>query len=136
MIKIELFIHHLNNNSYTSVQSQYFSTFINKITLGNNELNASNVLTLYFDCTDMPSPQRCHGERSLSQRQALAISITSARQLVEPSARRKQPKGAIQYIPSCISDNPLKRCIISPNLLLQRDIITFSWTDEVEYLFR
>ncbi len=74
------------------------------------------VLTLSFDCTDVfslivlafsfdftetPSPQRFYSEPSLSQRRALAVSITSLRQLVES-------KGTLQSVHKCDSDNPLK----------------------------
>ena len=43
----------------------------------------SNELAFSFDSTELPSPQRNYSEPSLSQRRALAISITSPRQLVE-----------------------------------------------------
>ena len=51
-----------------------------------------------FACCEIPSPQRNYSERSLSQRRALAISITSPRQLVES-------KGAVQSIPTCASES-------------------------------
>jgi hypothetical protein len=51
----------------------------------------SDVLAFSFDFTETPSPQRCYGEPSLSQRRALADSITSLRQLVKS-------KGAVQNI--------------------------------------
>ena len=47
----------------------------------------------------MSSPQRLHGERSLSQRRGLVKSITSPRQLVES-------KGAPQSVPKFASENP------------------------------
>ena len=40
-------------------------------------------LVLSFDFTKMPSPQRFYSEPSLSQRRALAVSMTSPRQLVK-----------------------------------------------------
>ena len=48
-------------------------------------------LKVSFDFTKMPSPQRCYGEPSPSQRRALAVSMTSLRQLVEF-------KGALQLV--------------------------------------
>ena len=59
-------------------------------------------LTLSFGSTETPSPQRNYSEPSLSQRRALAVSITKARQLVES-------KGTPQSIHKCGSDNTLKR---------------------------
>ena len=59
-------------------------------------------LVFSFDFTEASSPQRLHGEPSLSQRRALAVSITSLRQLVES-------KGTAQSIHKCGSDNTLKR---------------------------
>ncbi len=59
----------------------------------------SILLNLSFAFTEISSSQRLHGERSLSQRRALAVSITSARQLVES-------KGAPQSIPKFASENP------------------------------
>ena len=120
---------------------------------------ASNVLTFSFDCTnaylwfyrlspllllnhffaftEMSSPQRNYSEPSPSQRRALAVSITSLRQLVEY-------KGEVQLIPTYVSDNPLKRFTKSmPFVLislfdfvefkgspLQGEFITLNWTDE------
>ena len=55
-----------------------------------------------FDSTESPSPQRLHGEPSLSQRRGLANSITSLRQLVEF-------KGAVQLIRTCDWLPPSKR---------------------------
>jgi len=46
-------------------------------------------MALSFDFTEKPSPQRNYSEPSLSQRRALAETITSPRQLVEF-------KGAVQ----------------------------------------
>ena len=56
-------------------------------------------LVFSFDFTEASSPQRLHGEPSLSQRRALAVAITSLRQLVES-------KGAVQSIHKCASDHP------------------------------
>ena len=61
------------------------------------------VLNDSFDFTELSSPQRNDSEPSLLQRRALAVSITSLRQLVES-------KGTLQYIHTCTSDNPLKQC--------------------------
>ena len=47
----------------------------------------------------MPSPQRKHGEPSLSQRRRLAISITSLRQLVKS-------KGTPQYVHTWVAIYP------------------------------
>ena len=49
----------------------------------------SNILNDSFDFTEMPSPRRWLGEPSPSPRRRLAKSMTSLRQLVEPSARRQ-----------------------------------------------
>jgi hypothetical protein len=70
--------------------------------LQSSRFSSSIELNFSFDFTEMPSPQRLHGERSLSKRRALGVSITSARQLVES-------KGTVQSVPKCASDNPLKR---------------------------
>ena len=59
-----------------------------------------------FDFTEIPSPQRLHGEPSSSQRRALAVAMASLRQLVES-------KGAVQSIPTSGSENPRKTCIKS-----------------------
>ena len=61
------------------------------------------ILNFFFDSTKMSSPQRLHGEPSLSQRRALAISMTSARQLVKS-------KGAVKNIYTSASEKSLKRC--------------------------
>ena len=63
------------------------------------------VLNLSFDFTETPSPQQNYSEGSLSQRRALAETITSPRQLVES-------KGTLQSIQTWGSDNPLKHCIV------------------------
>ena len=55
-----------------------------------------------FDSTETPSPQRLHGEPSLSKRRALAVSITSPRQLVKF-------KGTLQSVHKFASNDPLKR---------------------------
>ena len=59
-------------------------------------------LSQSFDFTETASPQRLHGEGSLSQRRALAVSITSARQQVEF-------KGTVQSSPKYDSGNPQMR---------------------------
>ena len=66
------------------------------------------VLAFSFDFTKMASPQRNDNERSPSQRRALVNATPSARQLVEPSARRKpiQRNGSV---------NPHKRFWQSPH---------------------
>ena len=46
-------------------------------------------LNFFFAFSETPSPQRNDNERSPSQRRALVNATPSARQLVEPSARRK-----------------------------------------------
>ena len=63
----------------------------------------SILLVFSFDFTELSSPQRLHGEPSLSQRRALAIETPSPRQLVES-------KGKLQSIPTCDSNHPLKWC--------------------------
>ena len=55
-----------------------------------------------FDSTETPSPQRLHGEPSLSNRRALAVSMTSPRQLVKS-------KGTLQSVHKFASNDPLKR---------------------------
>ena len=60
-----------------------------------------------FDFSELPSPQRLHGEPSPSQRRRLAKSMTSLRQLVKF-------KGAVQSVPKFASDNPLKWFSQSP----------------------
>ena len=62
----------------------------------------THFLHLSFAFTETSSPQRFYGEPSLSHRRALAISITSPRQLVKS-------KGAPQSIHTCASGNPPKR---------------------------
>jgi len=63
-------------------------------------------LNLSFDFTETSSPQRYHGEPSLSQRRALAETITSPRQLVKS-------KGAVQSIRTYDSDYPHMRFRLS-----------------------
>ena len=70
------------------------------------------ILNFSFDSTKMSSPQRLHGEPSLSQRRALAVSITSPRQLVES-------KGTVQSIPKCGSGNPQMWFSQSPRAFLK-----------------
>ena len=57
--------------------------------------------------TEMPSPHRCSGEPSLSQRRRLDDSMPSLRQLVEL-------KGTLHFIPTCASDNPLRQSPPAP----------------------
>ena len=66
------------------------------------KISPTITLNLSFDFTEMASPQRIYSEPSLSQRRALAVAMTSLRQLVES-------KGAVQYILSSDAENPLKR---------------------------
>ena len=73
------------------------------------------ILNFSFDSTKMSSPQRLHGEPSLSQRRALAISMTSPRQLVKS-------KGAVQYIHTCSSDNPQK-CFSKSSKVLHQNLL-------------
>jgi hypothetical protein len=67
-------------------------------------LSPSIELNVSFDFTEMPSPQRLHGEPSPSQRRRLVIETPSLRQLVES-------KGKLQSIQKCASDYPIKKCI-------------------------
>ena len=55
-----------------------------------------------FDFTELPSPQRLHGEPSPSQRRRLAKSMASLRQLVES-------KGTVQSVHKYAFNDPLKR---------------------------
>ena len=62
---------------------------------------SANSTNFFCGWTEMPSAQRCHSERSLSQRRALAKSMTSLRQLVES-------KGKLQSIPKLASQKAKK----------------------------
>jgi len=73
------------------------------------------VLNFSFDFTETPSPHRCHGERSPSQRRALVIATPSLRQLVES-------KGQVQSIPKCAFENPQKRFTQSPKTFQSRTV--------------
>ena len=64
--------------------------------------SSSIELNFSFDFTEMPSPQRLHGEPSPSQRRRLAKSMTSLRQLVKS-------KGTLQSVHKFASNDPLNR---------------------------
>ena len=78
-------------------------------------ISRSVMLNLSFDFTEKPSPHRCHGERSPSQRRALVIATPSLRQLVES-------KGQVQSIPKCAFENPQKRFTQSPKTFQSRTV--------------
>ena len=73
------------------------------------KLSSPIELNFSFDFTEMPSPQRLHGEPSPSQRRRLAKSMTSLRQLVEF-------KGTLQSVHKCASNDPLRRFRESTNV--------------------
>ena len=64
-------------------QVRYYSFDYAKLLLSLSSSFPLIELVLSFDFTKMPSPQRFYSEPSLSQRRALAVSMTSPRQLVE-----------------------------------------------------
>ena len=71
----------------------------------------SILLNLSFAFTEISSSQRLHGEGSASRRRALAVAITSLRQLVES-------KGVLQSIHKYASVNPQIRFRKSSKALL------------------
>ena len=71
----------MSNKNYNIVLPFYFDCAT--VLLWFYRTFPSNELAFSFDFTELPSPQRNYSEPSLSQRRALAISITSPRQLVE-----------------------------------------------------
>ena len=80
----------MSNKNYNIVLPFYFDCAT--VLLWFYRTFPSNELAFSFDFTELPSPQRNYSEPSLSQRRALAISITSPRQLVKS-------KGTVQSVP-------------------------------------
>ena len=63
----------------------------------------------FFDSSEMPSPRCCASEGSAEIQRGLAIESASPRAI-------SWIKGAVQYIPSCDSNNPLMQCSKSNGL--------------------